>query len=252
MDFFTTDRIEKIKALAHDGKPFIFDDGDIRTLHFDERVVQSAMRLSAPDELVIHYTQAMTGFLQFNPAPLHILVIGLGGGSLVKYCYRHLPSAYITVLESNADVIALRDQFMIPADDARLQVLNKDASLYLKEMKADAVDVILLDGLAANGASVELSSFIFLQDCQRILQQQGVLIMNMADDGDTITSMLTQGQILFGGRHIWWLKTSGDNSHLAVVVKTNDDAAMDDTLRAQALSMCTQFSLDLVYPKDMS
>ena len=207
MDFFTPDRIEKIKALAHDGKPFIFDDGDIRTLHFDERVVQSAMRLSAPDELVIHYTQAMTGFLQFNPAPLHILIIGLGGGSLVKYCYKHLPVTRITVLESNADVIALRDQFMIPADDVRLQVLHQDAALYLAEMTAESVDVILLDGFDANGASVELCSFSFFQDCQRILHNQGVLVMNMADDGETITAMLTQGQIIFGGRHVWWLKT---------------------------------------------
>ncbi|WP_231949203.1 fused MFS/spermidine synthase [Herminiimonas arsenitoxidans] len=251
MNFFTPDRLEKIKALVHGDKPFIFDDGDIRTLHFDERVVQSAMRLSAPDELVIPYTQAMTGFLLFNPAPIHILVIGLGGGSLVKYCYRHLPSARMTVLESNADVIALRDKFMIPADDERLQVLHKDAALYLKEMAADSVDVILLDGFDANGASTELCSFTFLQDCQRVLHNQGALVMNMADDGDTITSMLTQGQILFGGRHIWWLKTKDGNSHIAVAVKTGEDNSNDALLREQAVSMCEKFALDLVYPKSI-
>jgi spermidine synthase len=56
----------------------------MRTLHFNEQVVQSAMRLSAPDELVIPYTQAMAGFVSLHLAPTHILMIGLGGGSVTK------------------------------------------------------------------------------------------------------------------------------------------------------------------------
>ncbi|MFJ7566091.1 hypothetical protein ACIQW9_03905 [Herminiimonas sp. NPDC097707] len=168
MQFFSPERIEKTKELARDGKPFIFDDGDIRTLHFNEHVVQSAMRLSAPDELVILYTQMMSRFLALHPEPEHILLIGLGGGSLLKYCYRQLPAARITVLESNADVIALRDCFMIPPDDARLQVLHVDAVPYLEQMAAASVDVILLDGFDADGAPQALRSRNFVSDCKRV------------------------------------------------------------------------------------
>lgn len=249
MDFFTPDRIEKIRALAHDGKPFVFDDGDMRTLHFDERVVQSAMRLSAPDELVINYTQAMTGFLFFNSVPQHILIIGLGGGSVAKYCYRHLPSARITVLESNADVIALREQFMIPADDGRFQVLHVDAALHLADRMPESTDVILLDGYDADGARPELCSCDFFNDCKRILRNQGLLVMNMADDGTTIAEMLARALPLFGDRHLWWFKTSVDNSHIAVAVKTDCGASADAALRATALQMGEQFSLQLMHPK---
>jgi spermidine synthase len=250
MDFFKPERIAQLKAMSHGGKPFVFDDGDIRTLQFDERIVQSAMRLSAPDELLIPYTQAMTGFLLFNPAPAHILLIGLGGGSLLKYCYRHLPATRLTVLEIDADVIALREQFMIPADDERLQVVHADARSYLRQMPEASADVILLDGFDAEGAVAELNSHAFFDDCRRVLRDGGVLLMNMADDMNTATLALTAGQSLFTLGRLWWLKTVDGNSHLAVMLKVADTVP-DADLRDTMMRMCRQFSLELIYPRHL-
>ena len=64
------------------GKPFVFDNDDMRTLHFDEKYIQSAMSISAPDKLLLSYTRAMMGFLLFGAAPKHILMVGLGGAEL--------------------------------------------------------------------------------------------------------------------------------------------------------------------------
>ncbi len=252
MDFFTPERIAKIKALTQDGKPFIFDDGDMRTLHFNEQVVQSAMRLSAPDELVIPYTQAMAGFLALNPAPQHILMIGLGGGSLVKYCYRHFPSARITVLESNADVLALRDQFMVPADDVRLRVLHVDAHAHLEKLAIGSVDVIMLDGFDAEGAPSALRSQEFFLNCKVALADRGVLITNMGDQYANIVGTVTHGQIMFGAFHHWWFKVTTDNSHVAVAVNAPDDENGDRQLRKAALGIAEQFALELVYPKNLT
>ncbi len=54
------------------------------------------------------------GFLLFNPRPQHIGMIGLGGGSIQKYCHRYLPHTEISVAEINPDVITLRDCFRVP------------------------------------------------------------------------------------------------------------------------------------------
>ena len=35
-------------------------------------------------------------------------MIGLGGGSLVRFCHRHLPHSRMTVVEINPAVVALR------------------------------------------------------------------------------------------------------------------------------------------------
>jgi spermidine synthase len=252
MNFFTPERIEKIRALAQDGKPFVFDDGDIRTLQFNEQVVQSAMRLSAPDELVIPYTQAMAGFLSMHPAPQHILMIGLGGGSLVKYCYRHFPSTRITVLESSAAVLALRDQFMIPPDDVRLHVIHVDAAAHLKKLAIGSVDVIMLDGYDAEGVPAALRSHDFFFNCKFVLSEGGVLITNMGDQYDNIVDTVTQGQVVFGGLHHWWFRVTTDNSHVAVAVCTVDDEDGDASLRNAALAIAEQSSLELVYPRNLT
>lgn len=249
MDFFTAERLKKARMLAQDGKPFIFDDGDMRTLHFDEHMVQSAMLLSAPDDLVVCYTQAMSGFSCFIPEPQHILMVGLGGGSLLKYCFRRWPHVRITVLELNADVIALRDQFMIPPDDARLQILHIDAALYLQQVAAASVDVILLDGFDVNGAPADLRTYQFFSHCKRALCEQGVLVTNMGDDDTEILATITQGRAVFGIPHLWWFKTRVEYSHVAVMLNAVTDEAGDAVLHQTALRMGEQFSLEMIYPK---
>ena len=93
------------------------------SLHFNRCEVQSAMYKHAPDELVLSYTRTMMSFLVFNKQPRHVGMIGLGGGSMPKYCYRHLPDTTISVAEINPEVIALRDRFLVPKDDHRFQNL---------------------------------------------------------------------------------------------------------------------------------
>ena len=80
-------------------KPFVIDDGDLLTLYFNIRLIQSAMRLDSPDALALRYTQTMMSFLLFNPHPDRIVQIGLGGGSLAKFCFHRLPGSHVTVLE---------------------------------------------------------------------------------------------------------------------------------------------------------
>lgn len=58
----------------------------VRSLHLGGSMVQSAMRIAAPNELELVYTQCMMGFLLFHPKPGHVLMIGLGGGSLAQVC----------------------------------------------------------------------------------------------------------------------------------------------------------------------
>jgi spermidine synthase len=87
------------------------------------------MWLDEPDTLVSAYTRKMMGFLLFRKRPRGVVMIGLGGGSLVKFCHRHLPSTRMTVVEINARVIALRSHFQIPPDDSRLRVINEDGSV---------------------------------------------------------------------------------------------------------------------------
>jgi spermidine synthase len=98
-------------------QPVVHQDERTLSMVFDMSSVQSRMRRADPVALELDYTRTMMGFLLVEPDPAAILMIGLGGGSLVKYCHKHLPLADITVVEINPHVIALRDAFFVPRDD---------------------------------------------------------------------------------------------------------------------------------------
>jgi spermidine synthase len=161
--------------------PFVLQDGASRTLHFTLGEIQSSMRLDRPDELQIDYTRTMMGFLLLTPQPRNITMIGLGGGSLVKFCRRHLPSARMTVVENNPAVIALRRDFGIPDDDAGLCVLAGDGAVHVGTAAA-AIDVLLVDGFDGTGQPARLCSQPFYDDCFRALAPGGVLVVNLHAD----------------------------------------------------------------------
>ena len=160
------------------GKPYLEERDGILALHFDALSIQSEMSVDLPDELVIGYTRTMMSFLLLAPAPQHIAMIGLGGGSLAKYCYRHLPQTEITVVEINGDVIALRNEFAIPADDARFKVLLGDGAEFVAGAAAQ-FDALLVDGFDAGGQPARLGSQQFYDDCFSSLADNGVMAVNL-------------------------------------------------------------------------
>ncbi len=156
---------------------FVAEHAGLRSLQFDGLTVQSVMLLSEPDLLALDYTRAMMGFLLFRPAPEHIVMIGLGGGSLAKYCLRHLPQTRFTAVEINPEVIALRDRFGVPPDSKRFRVVCADGADFVRET-AEAADVLLVDGFVAEGLPEGLGSIAFYADCRRMLAPGGVLVTN--------------------------------------------------------------------------
>jgi spermidine synthase len=162
--------------------PFVVEEDGVRSLHFTHGEVQSSMRPNRPDELALDYTRTMMGFLLLQPTPRRIGMIGLGGGSLAKFCHRHLPSARITVVDNNPGVIALRGQFGVPADDGRFEVITGDGGAFIREC-AGVFDVLLVDAFDASGLPPHLCSEAFYAGCFRALLPGGVLVANLhADD----------------------------------------------------------------------
>ena len=215
--------------------PLVSTRGDLRTLEFIAGDVQSEMRLSRPDALVLAYSRAMMCFALFVPRPRHILMVGLGGGSLAKFCYAHFPHSRITVLELRADVIALRTQFSVPPDDARFNVLHADATAYLATIP-DSVDVLLVDGFDAAGLPPALGSSRFYADCRRALRHGGVLVANIFSYDPLYPAMLGRLQLMFGGRVSWLDRVAGNNRILFAVKAPLDPDPAAPPGRASAVA----------------
>lgn len=186
-------------AVPQRRKPIVFTDGDTRALLFSDGAIQSEMLLSRPEALTLAYTRAMMCFLLFQPRPRHIFMVGLGGGSLAKFCHRYLPEAMVTVVELDADVIALREQFAVPPDGPRFQVIHGDAVDVIAAHAAQ-FDVLIVDGYDVNGMPPALGSAAFYASCVRALCPGGVLVANLHANDRDFPGVFQRLRAAFDGR----------------------------------------------------
>lgn len=159
-------------------KPFVYETLTTKALHFSICEIQSRMQSLKPLALDLDYTRTMMGFLLFNDRPDTIGMIGLGGGSLAKFCRAYLPQARIDVVEINPHVIALRDKFHVPPDDDRFSVRRGDGADFVRS-PPHRLDVLMVDGYDADGIPPALCSQGFYDDCRESLQSQGLLVVNL-------------------------------------------------------------------------
>lgn len=163
--------------------PFVFSADGRKSLYFTFDQLQSRMCSAQPARLEVDYTRTMMGFLLFDRAPAHIAMIGLGGGSLLKFCYRHLPDTRLTVIEINPHVIALRHEFEVPDDAARITIVCADGADFVRTPPPPPrYDVLLVDGFDSQGLPASLCSQRFYDDCYQTLAREGILVANLHHD----------------------------------------------------------------------
>lgn len=198
-------------------KPFVVDDGEKRYLYFNVRLMQSAMSLGAPNILDLRYTQKMMSFLLFNPRPRRIVLIGLGGGSLVKFCHHRLPATHLTAVELDPDVIALGEAFLLPPEGTRLRIVRGDGAEYLEEAEK-GIDVLLVDAFDRTGFAPGLANREFLESALGKLSGSGILVVNLAGDKDSYAGLIGQAMDVFDDQVIVF-SVPEDGNHILLAFK---------------------------------
>ncbi|MCE1240509.1 MAG: spermidine synthase-like protein [Azonexaceae bacterium] len=198
-------------------KPFVIDDGKSRYLYFNVRLMQSEMALKAPHDLALRYTQKMMGFLLFHPRPKRIALIGLGGGSIVKFVHRRLPGVHITAVELDPDVIALRDAFFVPSDDERLQIVEGDGAAFIEETEK-GIDALLVDAFDRTGFAPALANREFFENAYAKLSGNGVLVVNLAGDKESYAGLIGEAMHVFDDQMIV-ISVPDDGNHILYAFK---------------------------------
>ncbi len=223
-------------------KPFVIDDGKSRFLYFNVRLMQSEMSLKAPHDLAIRYTQKMMAFLLFQPRPKRIVLIGLGGGSLIKFCYYRLPGTQLTAVELDPEVIAFRDTFLVPPDDARLQVLQADGAEYLENTEK-GIDVLLVDAFDKTGFAPSLANREFFENAYAKLSGNGVLVINLAGEKETYAGLIGEAMHVFDDQVIV-ISVPDDGNHVLYAFKEHYFEPRWRWLHNYAKELRAKFGLD--------
>jgi len=192
------------------------DDGTL-SLYLGGDTLQSRLRDDEPTRLLLQYTRLMMGFLLFQPQPRRIAMIGLGGGSLARYCLHTLPDADFTAVEISPEVVALRDIFGLPADGPRFRILCDDGATFVRRA-AEPLDALLVDGFDDAGQPPELCTSAFYDACAARVGDDGVLVVNLHSDEEDYDIWRQRIGDAFSGRVIF---VHADESENVVVFAGN-------------------------------
>ncbi|MEY2619566.1 MAG: hypothetical protein RL522_2568 [Pseudomonadota bacterium] len=223
------------------------DYGNLRYLHLGTEWVQGSMRLDAPYDLDLEYVQRMMAWLLFvDPASVgrrHAMQLGLGAGSLTKFCRKTLRMT-TTAIELNPRVIAAcRLWFKLPPDDARLSVVLGDAAQVVAsphwQGRIDALHVDLYDHEAA---APVLDSEDFYAGCRSLLTEDGAMTVNLFGRSSSYERSLGKIAAAFGSEAVWAFKPTREGNTV-VLAQRSPTRPSREQLAAQADEILARWGL---------
>jgi spermidine synthase len=142
---------------------------------------QTCIDTRDPNRFVLNYTRMMlAGTLFASPDPRHVLIVGLGGGTLPSALKQILPAAQIDVVEIDPAVTRVATQYFGFATDTAMHVTELDGRVYVKRAGREGkqYDVILLDAFDHEYIPEHMLTREFLAEVKALLAPHGVLVAN--------------------------------------------------------------------------
>ncbi len=157
------------------------EDGGLLSLQFGSTARQSTMFVDRPHELTLEYTRCLMSALVLREAPpRRALMLGLGGGSLVKFLLRHLPGCRVEVVELRRRIVEVAQRFFaLPRAHDRLHIHVTDGRRFLLDHSGEPFDLVLLDLHTGQGMAPVVQEDDFLPACRRATADDGVFSANM-------------------------------------------------------------------------
>jgi len=201
------------------------EDGDIRYLHLASPWIQGSMLIKKPYDIELEYVQRMMAWLLFTP-PLevngaHAMQLGLGAGSLTKFCYKKLKMT-CTAIELNPGVLhACRGWFRLPPDDERLRVVIADAAQEIRSPEwAGVVDALQVDLYDHEAAAPVLDSEAFYRDCRALLSPQACMTVNLFGRSSSYEASLEKMAAACGEQAVWAFKPTREGNTVVLAQRT--------------------------------
>jgi len=201
------------------------DHNGVRCLHLGTEWVQGSMILDDPYTIELEYVQRMMAWLLFvdpgSVAARHAMQLGLGAGTLTKFCRKNLRMK-TTAIELNPMVLhACRGWFKLPPDDAKLKVVIADASLeILHDEWHGTVDALQVDLYDHEAAAPVMDDEAFYGDCRALLTDEGCMTVNLFGRASSYERSLLKIAAAFGEDAVWAFKPTREGNTVVLAQRT--------------------------------
>ena len=219
----------------------------VRYLHLGSEWVQGAMRIHSPRKLELEYIQRMMAWLLWRPsdAPAegHAVQLGLGAGAITRFTHQTMRWR-TTAVEINPTVItACKLWFHLPADDARLKVVQDDAARWVtRQEHLETVDALCVDLYDHEAAAPVLDDEAFYAACRGVLAPGGLMTVNLFGRDTSFERSAARVAAAFGATQVWQLAPTVEGN--TVLVAGREVEVPDrDTLTARADAIQAKYRL---------
>ena len=219
----------------------------VRYLHLGTVWVQGAMRIAKPQAIELDYVQRMMAWMLWRPTEAlangHAVQLGLGAASITRFCHQALRMR-TTAVEINSAVIGVcRIWFKLPADDARLKVVNADAARWVQAAaNVQTVQVLSVDLYDHDAAAPVLDDEGFYRSCRAVLAEGGLMSVNLFGRDASFETSARRIAKAFGSDQVWSLQATKEGNTTVIAAR---GVALPDraTLAARAENIETRFGL---------
>lgn len=184
----------------------VVDYGSVRCLNFTRKrgaSRQSCIDLNDPHRLVLQYLPMIFVGLTVQPAPRRVLVIGLGGGTIVQLFSTLFPGIEIDAVEIDPAVVRVAQNYFDFEAAPGTQVHVRDGRVFVRRAlrAGERYDFIVLDAFNGDYIPEHLMTLEFLQECRDLLSENGVVVANTFSssrlyDSESVTYAAAFGSFL--------------------------------------------------------
>ncbi len=146
---------------------------------------QSAIDLATPATLQHGYAKRMFASLLFREPQERILLVGLGGGGMVRFLGERFPATFVEAVEIDPVVVSIASEYFGVRDGPRAKIHTADAFTFFDSPR-DPYDAIYLDAflrapeISGPGTATErLKTEAFLQTLRSHLKPGGLIAFNL-------------------------------------------------------------------------
>ncbi|MEM7012701.1 MAG: fused MFS/spermidine synthase [Verrucomicrobiota bacterium] len=199
---------------------------------------QSSIDINAPHQLQLGYTSTFFSTLLFRPKQERVLIVGLGGGGMVRFANHSLPQLQVDVVEIDPVVVEVADQFFGTRNGPKTTIFTQDAFVYLKEPHGP-YDVIYMDAFLRPRADSELEEIPqrlktaeFIREITERLKPDGLVAFNLIEWEQTTPDDLAAIDSVFPA--VYRFSVPGRGNLVVIGSMTGDMLSRDDLAKRAA------------------
>ncbi len=169
--------------------------GPLRSLMFVEadgdELLQSRIDLQAPERLELRYSRAMFASFLFRDPQARVLIVGLGGGGMLRFLNSAAPETQVDAVEIDPAVVAIAANYFGTKSGPRTTIHTADAFVFLREQGGPKYDVIYMDAFlrppaeapeALKEKAQRLKTADFLREIRgRLVEPGGLVVFNLIE-----------------------------------------------------------------------